>query len=539
MTEKTYLKRSDKTKRNKNFEASLAAFIRDLEKNKIEAHSLMVIQNGEVSFGTWAPPCGPDIPHVMFSVSKSFTSTAIGFAVDEGLLSLDTKLIDIFPEYRDEEVDENLEKLTIFHLLTMTAGKDGSLMADRTKDRWVRNFFQAKWLFEPGTSFKYINENTYMLSAALERVAGMTMTEYLTPRLYDPLGYGRVPFWESDPSGTQAGGWGLYITTEELAKLALCYKQGGVYEGKQVIPADWVYEATRKQVDTNRLGIDSSVGYGFCFWRNSVENSYRMDGMFSQFAFIFEDIDAILIVTASEVLEQKFRDCVWRHFPAAFFAENQPPENFEPYLPEDLELKTLEDLPAKKRSGYERVINGRVALTGRKRLLEAINFPLSMLPLAVVYMSADKAGNVDEISFEFEKDECLIGWTEGEEKNLVRCGMDGKPRLSKIHLAGMDFTAASTAAWQDEKTLSFWMRPVESICQRRIDFVFDGFDVEMYFTSSPSTRKMMMMLSGSVEEYMTNAVALRAMQGLMLNAHRILEPTLKGRLYKKDALPKK
>ncbi len=434
MTEKIYLKRVNKSSRSKKFEAAIAAFIRDLAENEIETHSFMVLQGGEVSFETWASPYGPEIPHVMFSVSKSFTSTAIGFAVEEGLLSLDTKLIDIFPEYRGEELDEKLEKLTVFHLLTMTAGKDGSIMADRTKDRWVRNFFQAKWLFEPGTSFKYVNENTYMLSAALEKVAGMNMTEYLTPRLYEALGYGRVPFWESDPSGTPAGGWGLYVTTEELAKLALCYRQGGVYEGKQVIPADWVREASRKQVDTNRLGIDNSVGYGFCFWQNSVENSYRMDGMFSQFAFIFEDIDAVLVVTASEALSQKFRDCVWRHFPAAFSAENQPVESFEPYKAEDLELKALADLPAKKRSGYEKIINGRVVLTGRKRLLEAMNFPLSMLPVAVVYMSADKGGNVDEISFDFEKDECLIGWTEGEEKNLVRCGMDGKPRLSQIRL---------------------------------------------------------------------------------------------------------
>ena len=440
MKEKTFLKRLKKVENSALSKVGLSAFLKELEEKEIEIHSIMILRGDKVVYESWAPPYGPDIPHVMFSVSKSFTSTAIGLAIDEGLLSLDTRLIDIFPEYKSEEPDENLEKLNIYHLLTMTAGKDESLMADRTKDRWIRNFMQSKWLSEPGTSFKYINDNIYMLSAALERVAGVDMSQYLTPRLYEPLGYGRVPYWETDPGGTPAGGWGLYATTEEMAKLALCYKQGGMFEGQRVIPEEWAQEAGKKHVETNRLDKDSSVGYGLCFWRNSLENSYRMDGMFSQFAFIFEDYDAVIAITASEILEQKFRDCVWNHFPAAFTENNED----KALDWDDIQLKALPDLPAKERSGYEKVINGRVALTGRKRLLEAINFPLSMLPVAIVYMSADKAGNIDEISFDFLDDECLIGWTEGEEKNTVRCGMDGKPRLSKIRLAGMDFTAACT-----------------------------------------------------------------------------------------------
>ena len=124
----------------------------------------------------------------MYSVSKSFTSTAIGFAVEEGLLSLDAKVIDFFPEYRPAQPDEKLEKMTVRHLLTMTSGKNPSLLLDKTKDRWIKDFFNAPWISEPGEMFLYVSENIYMLCAILVRVTGISVTEFLTPRLYEPLG---------------------------------------------------------------------------------------------------------------------------------------------------------------------------------------------------------------------------------------------------------------------------------------------------------------------------------------------------------------
>ena len=147
--------------------AAVAAFIDDLNESGIETHSLMFIRHGRVAFETWAEPYAPEIPHTMYSVSKSVTSTAIGFAIEEGLLRLDTRVIDIFPEFEPEEKDENLEALTVFHLLTMTAGKDVSQMADKAKNQWIKDFFDAKWAFAPGEFWRYISENTYMLSPCL------------------------------------------------------------------------------------------------------------------------------------------------------------------------------------------------------------------------------------------------------------------------------------------------------------------------------------------------------------------------------------
>ncbi len=535
-TGKTRLERAGSPEEVGVLTSKIADFIADLKQNEIETHSIMILRHGKVAFETWAEPYAPDIPHAMYSVSKSFTATAVGFAVEEKLLTLETRVIDIFPEYAPEEPDENLEKLNIYHLLTMTAGKDAALLADRTKDRWVKDFFEAKWKSVPGESFKYINENIYILCAALTRITGMSVIEYLTPRLFEPLGYGRIPFWETDPGGIEAGGWGMFITTEELAKISLCYLQEGVYDGKQVIPENWARASTGKQVETNRKASDSAAGYGFCFWRNSLPNSYRLDGMFSQFGFVLEEYDAVIAITACEIQEQKYRDCLWRHFPDAFFDESAgvPQEDVSHEGPR---LEPLADLPVAPRSPYEKIVQGRTLKTQRKRLLEAANLPLSMLPIAIVYMSADKAGNVDNIEFEFRENECRLSWTEGDESNAVLCGMDGKPRLSEIHLAGMDFTASCTAAWEGEKTLVILMRPLQAVSQRQVEFVFDGFDVEIYFSSFPPTKKMLLILSGSIEEYIKNAVAVKAVRKIMQSAHKLVEPAMKGRLYKKEDLP--
>lgn len=242
----------------------------------------------------------------MYSVSKSFTSTAIGFAVEEGLLSLDAKVIDFFPEYHPAKPDEKLEKMTVRHLLTMTSGKNPSLLLDKTKDRWVKDFFDSPWISEPGKMFLYVSENIYMLCAILVRVTGISVTEFLTPRLYEPLGI-PVPYWETDHHGVEVGGWGLMLPAEDFAKFTLCYAQNGVYEGRQVIPAWWVQEATSVHSDNSaNRDLDASAGYGYCFWQcGGAENTYRADGMFSQFGIVFKDYDAQLVINCAEVSEQK------------------------------------------------------------------------------------------------------------------------------------------------------------------------------------------------------------------------------------------
>lgn len=307
-------------------------FVDYIQREQLEFHSLMVLRHGKVAVEWYNEPYDAHTKHTMYSVSKSFTSTAVGFAVSEGLVQLTDKVVDFFPDYPPKTPHPYFDKLTVRTLLTMTSGKQTDLMADKGKIDWIADFINSPWVFEPGTDFLYVNENIYMLCAILHRVTGMSVIEYLTPRLFEPLGID-VPFWETDRNGVEAGGWGLYITTEDLAKFADCYLHGGKYRGRQVIPEKWVKEATVNQLgDVRQPGedADSNAGYGYCFWMNgSVPNSYRADGMFSQFAINLPDYDASIITTAAVPSEPQARETIWKFFPAAFINENaakEPPK---------------------------------------------------------------------------------------------------------------------------------------------------------------------------------------------------------------------
>ncbi len=466
----------------------VAELIEDFKDSNIEVHSIMIIRHGKVAFETWASPYAPETPHAMYSVSKSFTSAAVGFAITEGLISLDTKIIDIFPEYRKEETDENLEKLNVHHLLSMQAGKSVSVFTDKGKNHWIKDFFDAPWKFAPGDGhWEYISENQYMLCAMLTRVTGMSVTEYLTPRLFEPLGID-VPFWEHDADGVEAGGWGIFLKTEDLAKFMLCYHQNGMFNGKQIVPADWVYKSQKVQADSSPFNrnIDCQTGYGYCFWRNAGVNGYRADGMFSQFGIVAKDYDTVLVITAGNIDEQETRDCIWRHFPKCLI------ENDSEKTPDEKpELAALDDdLPEMQRSTLEDVVKGKKIAFSKNPVLAAAGFPVSMLPIPVVYMSADRAGGITDVVFEFYGDTCTMSWAEGEEENTITCGMDGKPRKSSIKLAGMPFTACATAAWVSQNELTVNMRPLESICQRIIKFTFEENSVTFLATSKAPTKAL-------------------------------------------------
>ena len=510
----------------------LQDYIRDLKETGIEAHSIMVIRDGKVAFETWRKPYTPDMPHAMYSVSKSVTSIAAGFAINEGYFALDTKVLDIFPEYRTANYDEKLEKITVRHLLNMTAGKDVSLLSDKSKGNWQKQFLDSAWYADPDDGeWRYISECSYMVCACIKRTTGSSVSSFLTPRLYEPLGFGRVPYWEVDNEGIEAGGWGIYLKTEELAKIALCVFQGGVFEGKQVIPADYIREAVQKQSNPERYSeIDNRNGYGYFFWRNGVvPNSYRLDGMFSQFAVCFNDYNAVVCVTSCEIEEQKSRDCLWRHFPAAFLPRPMDRKNYDA-LKDSLVLETLEELPAKPHSILEQTIAGREILFKKPTLLNTVNFPVSMLPLATVYMSADRAGNINHVFFSFEEDVCRLTWSEGDVTNTIVCGMDGEPRHSQIHLAGIDFTARCSAAWAEENVLEVWFRPMESVCQRRWKFVFESNgNVQAIPSSNPSIVTMVKYLCDSMDDFIESKAISNAAKTAAMKMYGVIEPVHHGR----------
>ena len=477
------------------------AFIDECLEKGLELHSVMVVRHGHVACEAFRAPYGPNIPHMMYSVSKSFTSTAIAFAIEEGYMTLETKFLDVFPELRPTKFDAYLDKLNVFHLLTMQGGKSVSPMLDRTKDTWLEDFVNSPWAFEPGTEFLYISENMYVLCTMIHRLTGMSVTEFLTPRLYEPLGID-VPYWETCPRGIEAGGWGLFLKLEDLAKFALCYKQHGVYNGKQVIPEYWTVDGTKAIADCSPKSngdYDGMNGYGYCFWRNGgYENSYRADGMFSQFGIVFEDIDAVIAVNGGNINEHDMRETIWHHFPKAFIDDDKNAESVE------IAIKPYEKLPKAPRSFLENSLNGRRLVFGKAHILTVLGMPVSILPLASVFMEKDKAGNISNVRFQFRENDMVMTWSEGDETNTILVGMDGEYRFDKIVLGGIAYTTAATAAWTSESVLEVQIRPVETVAERRLVFRFkDGNKVSM----EPSTLPPSSVMLDNVKESVKNVIS--------------------------------
>lgn len=467
-------------------------FFKNAEEKGLDYHSLMVIRNGKVAVEWYNEPFDKNTTHSMYSVSKSFTATAIGFAVSEGLVSLDDKLLDFFPEYARENPDERFEKLTVHNLLRMSSGKQPSFLSDKGKVDWIEDYINSPWVFEPGEKFLYINENIFMLSAIVNKVTGMSMREYLRPRLFEPLGID-FPFWETDRNGIEAGGWGLYLKTEDLAKFMLCYLKGGKYKGEQVIPAEWVRLASSKQIDNeyNRPGTDSSYGYGYCFWLDHF-GGYRADGMFSQFGIAFPQHNAVVVVNSSITEEQAGLDGIFEFFPRAFEEAD-----------EDTELETnvavppvLSVHPAKEQEIQDRYIKFR-----KKILLNLVGFQVSVLPLAVTYMMSDKAGNIDMVKFDFNGEECTFRWSEGNEHNRIQLGMDGHYRYSTMTLGQIEFKVCANANWIDDETLLVSIRPIQTVGKRNMVFNFRANDkVVMTPSSTPYVGDILATLGGFFDQ---------------------------------------
>jgi len=477
--------------------AALAALMQDAIDNNLEWHSVMVVRHGKVAFETFRKPYSPNFPHVMFSVSKSVTSCAIGFAVEEGLLTVEDRVLDHVPEMREFAPDDpNLEALTVRNLLTMTAGKLVSPMADKGKKQWLKDYAEGKWSYPPGEGWNYSSESTYILCVIIKNVTGMGVVDYLMPRLFGPLGIPR-PFWENDGCGVEAGGWGLYLTTESFAKIMTCYAQGGVFEGKQIIPARWVEASGYAQAPDSGHSSDDphgTSGYGYCFWLNCVPGSYRADGVFSQMGFIFPEYDACMIITGGEVFTRKTKDCAFRHLPQLFESEE--------VLPAGEEIPLFTDYPvlaaAPRCAAMEESLEGRTALfpNTTQQLPKMAGFPVSIMPVAVFFMSADKAGGIDKLRFRFQEHTLKFSWNEGAERNTILCGMDGSARLCKVTLGGVDFTVNCSAAWEGTPDspggakLHLWIRPVNSVAERRLTFSFKGRQVRMVPRTSPSLSTM-------------------------------------------------
>ncbi len=448
----------------------------------INVHSLMILRDNKVACEAWSKPLAPEIPHTAYSISKSFLATAYGFALDEGKITRETKLVDVFPKLLKKK-DAFLEKLTIHHLLCMTAGKQTAIRGSKSDD-WLKVFIKAKWIFEPGTSWRYVNDNYYVASKMLCKVLGESITEYLTSRLFEPLGID-IPFWEHSPDGVEAGGWGLMLKTEDIAKLILCYQNKGKYNGVQIIPEWWTKEATGYISDNSvsEKEPDASVGYGCGFWRCAgMKNTYRCEGMFCQYGISFEDYGACLVMTSEHSDLQEALDVIWEYMPKAFIELAPEKES------QTVSLSDKSNVIVKPRSQTEKLINVKTYTIRKCKFINFIGFPISVFPMPIVFFAKDRGGNMNNLKFEFNNIGCNFSWEEdGGFKNKIHLSMNGDASIDEVAIGELKLLVRSYAYWDDKNTLVMHIRPLSSVAERVFKFKFNGKKIKMYPSYIPGT----------------------------------------------------
>ena len=302
--------------------------------DKAQPYSIMAVDHGRVIFEQWYDGKTPDSMFKVYSVSKTVLAIAAGIAVEEGLFSVEDKVIDFFPEKLPEHVSDTLSAMTIHHLLTMTCGMEESFRllsvfgkeADTDFD-WVREFFASNQTSMPGTQFYYNFFSSYILAAIIEKTAGMGVMEYIGPRLLEPMHITDME-WEKSPAGICVGGWGMNLCTEDVAKFGLLLLQRGRWNGRQLVPAKWVDTMTSNLVESMPVNAfirlkdpalyadpenDHSQGYGYYVWQGR-HDTYRMEGIRGNFAIVSPDSEIVLVVTSDSNMDQSYMDIIWKHF---------------------------------------------------------------------------------------------------------------------------------------------------------------------------------------------------------------------------------
>jgi CubicO group peptidase (beta-lactamase class C family) len=379
--------------------ASILRFIERIEEEGLELHSLMIVRNGYVvAEGTWAP-YRAEIPHLLNSLSKSFTSTAIGLAAEEGRLKLTDRVLSFFPEYVTPEIEANMKELEIQHLLSMSTGHTVDTtpyMRNTGREDWVRAFLEIPIERPPGTHFLYNTGATYMLSAILHRATGQQLLDYLEPRLFAPLGITDVTTMTC-PRGIHTGGFGMKVKIADIAKFGLLYLQEGIWEGKRILPAAWVRTATAKHIDNGSdPNSDWAQGYGYQFWR-CRHGAYRGDGAFGQFCIVIPDKQAVIAITSGEMEMQAILNAVWEELLPGM--KDSPLSAMDDAEPNKLKSK-LQDL------AYP-------AEASRNSTDPSIRNQLT-------YQVADNAAGIRAVSFRFGEDYDVLHLLDEEGKQELR-----------------------------------------------------------------------------------------------------------------------
>lgn len=463
-----------------------------------ELHSIMVVRHGAVVAEGWWKPYRPDAVHLLYSLSKSFTSTAVGLAIEEGLFDLDDLVVDLFPDRLPETVDDHLAALSVHHLLSMSAGHatDSTGAVTREQD-WVRAFLAEPFGHEPGTEFLYDSAATYVLSAIVQQAAGMTVLDFLRPRLFEPLGIVHVE-WQSCPMGVNVGGWGMSTTTEALAKFGLLYLQKGLWEGRRILPEGWVDLATSLQIPTppDFLTSEWQQGYGYQFWR-CRHGAYRADGAFGQNCVVMPEQDAVVVITGSSSDVQRQLDAIWDILLPAM-TDSPLPEDpaTRAALVADLASAVVPQPVGVGSSPFGDLVSGKsFALDPNDLAIDAVSFEFGD-GRCVLTLDGQRVGSG---TGEWIDGHITLAFTPPEVESMV-----GKMETRRAVLA-------ASGAWTDESTFEMVWQYYTTPHHDRVTCRFEGDRVEIEFLNSITA-------------------ALKAAYPTLPPPHSEPRPVLKGRL---------
>lgn len=401
-------------------------------------HGVLVLRHGSVIAESWWHPYSADLPQLLFSISKSFTSTAVGLAISEGHFTLDNRVTDLLSEDApadpaSDESSANLAAMTVRDLLTMTTGHAADTLSTlgRAEGTWAHALLAQPVPHRPGTTFVYDTGATYLLSAIVQKTTGQTLTDYLRPRLFDPLGIASTR-WEQSPEGIDVGGIGLRVLAEDLAAFGQLYLQKGVWNGTQLVPAEWIAEATSAVVPNHHSAIDWGSGYGYQFWQNR-DGSYRGDGAFGQFVIVHEKLDAVVIITGGVSDMGAVADVV-----------------FESLLPALDAPPTSSEIPAL-------LVTPTPEVTARE-YSQQFYFPTNPLKIRTASIVGQVLA-IDEFRVPFAAGEWVLGGT-------LRVGDEIEP-------------VAASGGWVDDTNLLIEVRAIETPYVLTVRITLDGDTVDL------------------------------------------------------------
>lgn len=512
------------------------ALLRELDASKdTEMHHFMALRHGKVICECNFAPYPKGMWHITHSMCKSITGMAIGMLIEEEKLKLDENIYDIFPDHINAFSKIFRPVITVDNLLTMTSGVTFNESGIVSGNDWLGSFLNASVNGKPGTEFQYNSLNTYVLSAIVTKRTGETLTEYLTPRLFGPLGITKY-YWETCPKGITKGGWGLFLCAEDMAKLGQLYLQRGKWHGQQLVSEYWIEISTARHLKTQ----NDTYGYGYQLWMEQRPGSFEYNGMLGQNVIIYPDMDMVLVTNAGN--KEMFQDCIMlniirKYFPVNYHPADVLPENPLSYsllkrLCGELENGENNNRSTSLRGGWKRNVVSRRkhsdkkysyrisaavdrpsdhhsfmrAVSGRTYVMEQQN--IGIAPLFVQVFHNNMTDGISEISFTYDAGNFYVSFTEGEVIHKLPVGF-GRASDGCVDLHGEHYLVATLGEFaRDENDIPVLKLEVTFIeeCVKRKAHIFFHEDngIEIRWNETPGKKMILAGLSSITEELSGN-----------------------------------